>query len=242
VKTSRLFLFWLTLVNLFGFSDSNAFAQPRITKTADGRLLSGPDPNSVFEMFREAVKTPSIQTFLALSDDEIDGASKIYEILKEKQRIAFKALDEPERTATIKAIREEGSNLIEEVLSPDKARLLRAIGYRLEVERSGIGHALCEGRLGGHVGTHDQQHEQILSAAEELERTISREIAKVKKFYTEKFLEETLAPEQRDRAKNALSETYSFVEASEGRAFFRQILTDRENKRKSQENKEARRP
>lgn len=231
MKTSRLLVFWVGLASISVVGSPEAVGQPRITKMADGRLLSGPDPDSVYEMFREAVKTPSIQAFLELKDEEIEGANKIYEILKEKQLATFKALSEPERTATIKAIREDGSKLIEEVLSPGKAKLIKALGYRLEIERSGIGHALCEGRLGEKVGTYAQQHEQIMSAAAELERTISLEIARLKKFHTEKFLEETLAPEQREKAKEILAETYSFVESSEGRTFFRKVLADREKER-----------
>ena len=189
-----------------------------------GGSIGSVNPNNRSQLF-QLLTNESVQKELELTEGQLEGAEKILEASRKRmselvreqlaqnggggvirlQGGAFSELMEKNQA--------EAEAALEEILLPKQLERIKQLAYQVDVAQDGIGEALANGRLGEEIGVYDQQREELLSKAAEIDVELQAAIVKIHAAARAKMFKE-LTPEQRKKAEELLGEYFHYQEIS----------------------------
>ena len=100
-------------------------------------------------------------------------------------------------------INRQAERLLRAILTQEQFARLREIGYRAEILERGLGEAFTVGEIAQDAGILDNQHEQLLRKASEIESEVSKQAEVIREAGLQKLLDE-LHPDQRTKVQQML--------------------------------------
>ncbi len=202
--------------DLEGLAESSVtFASPGV-----GGMFGGVNPNDKSDLF-SLLSNESVRQELKLTDQQYAGVKEVRKQSNVRmQEMIRSAMQKSENgrsirlggtdfQATIAENKEAADAAIEEILLPEQLKRVRQLAYQIEVERTGLGQSLVDGRLGKDIGVYDNQKQSLTDLAAAIDAETRKAIANIKADARKKLLS-SLPPEQRKQAEELLGEYFDY--------------------------------
>lgn len=196
------------------------------------------DRSQLFQLLTNA----SVQQELELTEGQLEGAQKILKASRERmselvrQQMAQNGgggvirLQGGAFNELMQKNQEEAEAALEEILLPKQLERIKQLAYQVDVAQDGIGEALASGQLGEEIGVYEQQREDLLTRAAEIDAELQAAIVRIHAAARDKLFKE-LTPEQRKKAEELLGEYFHYQEVSLNQQIRKSMKQMRESQR-----------
>lgn len=211
--------------NMEGLAEASiSFAGPGFGGGMSGGMFGGVNPNDRSQLFN-LLANESVRSELKLTDQQYEGVQAVQKQSRARMQGMIKsAMSKSGNGRSIslggtdfREMMSENSKAadeaIEEILLPEQLKRIRQLAYQVDIERTGLGESLINGRLGKDVGVYDNQKQSLTDLAARIDAETRQVIAQIKADAQKRLLA-SLAPEQRKEAEELLGDYFDYEAVS----------------------------
>ena len=220
-RTQCLVKWSLTVVAIF------AMASPTIAQPGGGRGgpggrggFGGPGGGGVSGL----LMSQDVRDELEISEEQLGDLRAMGEEMRDQMRSMFagmRDLPPEERRERFESMRDqmqdvraEAEERLGDILLPHQMERLREINVQQQVRRGGLGGAL-RGELGEELGITEDQREQLVTRAQELQQEMQEKIEKMRKDAQEELMG-MLTSDQRSKLESMMGTEFDLPERGRG--------------------------
>lgn len=187
---------------------SMAQCEVYVTERAKGKSI--PDPESVLAV-ASLLSNKTIVDALGLDSKTSEAVSQLMADCKGSLTLYSASADVPgeEFIRQAKEYRISNAARLNELLDPLQLDRLKQIAYQVEIQRVGLGTALCSGCLGDKLAIEDSQREPITKLSELADKQFEREINSNKRSIWGKLID-ILDEEQKTELNRNIGQLFLF--------------------------------
>ncbi|GAB5403744.1 MAG: hypothetical protein Aurels2KO_19750 [Aureliella sp.] len=203
--------------------DLQGLAESSVTLAAPGvggGMFGRVNPNDRSDLF-SLLSNESVRKELKLTEQQYEGVKAVRK--QSQQRLGELIKTSMQKSEDGRSIKLGGTSFqtiiaenkkaadaaIEEILLPEQLKRVQQLAYQIDVERTGLGASLVEGRLGKDIGVYDNQKQSLTDLAAAIDAETKKAIAKIKADARKQLLS-SLPPEQRKQAEELLGEYFDY--------------------------------
>lgn len=173
------------------------------------------------------LRSDQVRQELEVSDDQLADLEAMGEELRDQMRSMFEGMRDltpEERRERFQSMRDDMRDIqaqaeerVSEILLPHQVARLKEINLQQQVRRGGLSGAL-EGGLAEELGIGDDQREQLLTKAQELQRELQEKIEQLRNDAREELMD-LLTPEQRSKLESMMGSEFQMDNTDRGGRF-----------------------
>lgn len=216
--------------NMEGLAEASiSFAGPGFGGGMSGGMFGGVNPNDRSQLFN-LLANESVRSELKLTDQQYEGVQAVQKQSRARMQGMIKSAmskSAMSKSGNGRSISLGGTDFremmsenskaadeaIEEILLPEQLKRIRQLAYQVDIERTGLGESLINGRLGKDVGVYDNQKQSLTDLAAKIDAETRQVIAQIKADAQKRLLA-SLAPEQRKEAEELLGDYFDYEAVS----------------------------